>query len=246
MEGPASRPASNTDVTGAPRAAIAHTRNPVQRNSRCFPRDILTLIPPPRDGHEDMLPLSHWPDGDALDITTQYGCMYDARGIVPVDFSSSFFRRPARGPAAAGPGEAFTVRKRDMETDSNTGNSQANVIYTFTPDLDNQELYSGVALASGPGRCGIIPSTPPVITGCISINRGPYRRDTDGLRRQAAPARRRLHAGSGTPGRIGRKELLLRRWAVHSQRRPRRRGDPHESQRRRAATDRIRAPLSAN
>lgn len=123
MEGPASRPASNTDVTGAPRAAIAHTRNPVQRNSRCFPRDILTLIPPPRDGHEDMLPLSHWPDGDALDITTQYGCMYDARGIVPVDFSSSFFRRPARGPAAAGPGEAFTVRKRDMETDSNTGNS---------------------------------------------------------------------------------------------------------------------------
>jgi hypothetical protein len=71
MEGPA----SNTDVMAAPRAAIAYIRNPAQRNSRCFPRDILTLIPPPRDGHEDMLPLSHWSCGDPLDITTQYGCM---------------------------------------------------------------------------------------------------------------------------------------------------------------------------
>jgi hypothetical protein len=75
MEVPAPGPASNTDVMAAPRAAIAHTRNPAQRNSRCFPRDILTLIPPPRDGHEDMMPLSHWSGGDALDITTQYGCM---------------------------------------------------------------------------------------------------------------------------------------------------------------------------
>jgi hypothetical protein len=90
-------------VMAAPRAAIAYTRNPAQRNSRCFPRDILTLIPPPRDGHEDMLPLSYWSCGDALDITTQYGRIYDARGTLLVDFSSSFFAVRLEGPSQLGP-----------------------------------------------------------------------------------------------------------------------------------------------
>ena len=103
IEVPASRPASNTDVMAATRAAIAHARNPAQQNSRCFPRDILTLIPPPRDGHEDVLPLSYWLGGDALDITAQYGCMYDARGILLVDFSSAFFAGRLEEPSRRGP-----------------------------------------------------------------------------------------------------------------------------------------------
>jgi hypothetical protein len=110
VEVPAPWPASNT-VTAASRAAIAYTRNPAQRNIRCFPRDILTLIPPPRDGHEDMQPLSHWPCGDALDITTQYGCMYDARGILLVDFSFSFFAVRREGPSQLDPARHSQFRK---------------------------------------------------------------------------------------------------------------------------------------
>jgi hypothetical protein len=79
------------------------------------------FIPPPRDGHEDMLPLSHWPCGDALDHTAQYGCMYDARGILLVDLGSSFFAIRLGRPLQLGPVRHFTAQKIDMAADSDTG-----------------------------------------------------------------------------------------------------------------------------